>query len=100
VSYPAYYIVHCATGPVFCCDDHMQKLVGLQRFLGVHAHVETIADAGECGNCVNESRARTHDSGITHERRVVGHVSGWQEQMPTCVCGNPWPCSALSADKS
>ena len=30
---------------------------------------------------------------MKHERRVVGHVSGWQEQMHTCVCGNPWPCS-------
>lgn len=27
-----------------------------------------------------------------HERRVVGHLSGWKEQMSTCVCGKPWPC--------
>lgn len=27
-----------------------------------------------------------------HERRVVGHVSGRQEYMNTCVCGEPWPC--------
>jgi hypothetical protein len=27
-----------------------------------------------------------------HERRVVGHVSGWKEQMNTCVCGRDWPC--------
>lgn len=30
---------------------------------------------------------------MKHERRVVGHASGWQEQMDTCVCGKPWPCS-------
>jgi hypothetical protein len=30
---------------------------------------------------------------MKHERRVVGHVSGWQEQMDTCVCGQPWPCT-------
>lgn len=27
-----------------------------------------------------------------HERRVTGHVSGWQEQHNTCVCGEKWPC--------
>lgn len=28
---------------------------------------------------------------------IVGHVSGYQERMPTCVCGEPWPCAkALS----
>lgn len=32
---------------------------------------------------------------MKHERRVVGHVSGWQEQMNTCVCGKPWPCPDL-----
>lgn len=30
-----------------------------------------------------------------HERRAVGHVSGWQEQMDTCVCGKRWPCPEL-----
>lgn len=34
-----------------------------------------------------------------HEQRVVGHVSGRQEHMPTCVCGQPWPC-ALAARSS
>lgn len=29
---------------------------------------------------------------MKHERRVVQHVSGWREAMPTCVCGNAWPC--------
>jgi hypothetical protein len=33
---------------------------------------------------------------MKHERRVVGHVSGWQEQMATCVCGQPWPCQIPS----
>lgn len=35
-----------------------------------------------------------------HERRVVGHVSGWQEQMNTCVCGKPWPCAELSSTET
>lgn len=34
-------------------------------------------------------------TGALHERRVVGHVSGWKEQMRTCVCGKPWPCPDL-----
>lgn len=29
-----------------------------------------------------------------HERRVIGHASGWKEQMNTCVCGEKWPCLA------
>lgn len=32
------------------------------------------------------------DQSRTHERRVVGHLSGYQEQMSTCICGKPWPC--------
>lgn len=32
-----------------------------------------------------------------HERRVVGHASGWQEQMDTCVCGKPWPCASVAS---
>jgi hypothetical protein len=32
-------------------------------------------------------------SASAHVRRIVGHASGWQEQMDTCVCGKPWPCS-------
>jgi hypothetical protein len=31
-----------------------------------------------------------------HERRVVGHISGWKEQMATCVCGQTWPCPSLN----
>ena len=54
--FPAPYIVHTVQGPVFCCETHMRKLVGLQRFLGAHAHVETIADFGQCSNCVNEAK--------------------------------------------
>lgn len=40
--------------------------------------------------------ASTKQDSIRHERRVVGHASGWQEQMDTCVCGQPWPCSTSS----
>ncbi len=37
---------------------------------------------------------------MKHERRVVGHASGWKEQMNTCVCGKPWPCSELEQPSS
>lgn len=30
-----------------------------------------------------------------HEQRIVGHASGWKEQMDTCICGQPWPCSQV-----
>lgn len=56
--YPAEYIVHTVSGPVSCCESHMQKLVGLQRFLGAHAHVEHTADLGRCSNCENEAKKR------------------------------------------
>ena len=36
---------------------------------------------------------------IKHERRVVGHASGWKEQMDSCVCGNPWPCAKTLAQR-
>lgn len=39
---------------------------------------------------------RTSKQNTKHERRVVGHASGWKEQMDTCVCGKPWPCSEVS----
>lgn len=32
-----------------------------------------------------------------HERRVVGHASGWKEQMDTCACGRKWPCELARA---
>ena len=31
---------------------------------------------------------------MKHEQRVVQHVSGWCERMPTCVCGASWPCDS------
>lgn len=35
-----------------------------------------------------------------HERRIVGHASGWQEQMDTCICGKAWPCAeALTSNQ-
>jgi hypothetical protein len=36
---------------------------------------------------------------MKHERRVVGHVSGWKEQMNTCVCGKVWPCIDSYSDE-
>lgn len=49
--------------------------------------VEAIAAA------LNATQSKVGDG--EHKRRVVGHVSGWQEQMSTCVCGKPWPCPDL-----
>jgi hypothetical protein len=36
---------------------------------------------------------------VEHKQRVVGHASGWQECLPQCVCGKPWPCTASQAAK-
>jgi hypothetical protein len=41
---------------------------------------------------IETSRRSAHEPRDRHERRVVGHASGWQEQMDTCVCGQQWPC--------
>lgn len=29
---------------------------------------------------------------MKHEKRIVGHASGWQEFTGECVCGKQWPC--------
>lgn len=56
----------------------------------------TGAGSSPAGSSSNQE-ARGDKRGEGHERRVVGHASGWQEQMDTCVCGKPWPCpSAVS----
>lgn len=41
-------------------------------------------------------KAIEHDR--RHERRIVGHASGWKEQMDTCICGARWPCSGASPE--
>lgn len=37
---------------------------------------------------------------LKHEKRIVGHVSGWQEFTGQCVCGKPWPCPEVQAPLS
>jgi hypothetical protein len=37
---------------------------------------------------------------MKHEQRIVGHVSGRQEYMDTCVCGAAWPCAAMSGSET
>jgi hypothetical protein len=51
----------------------------------------------ECAEYVEGAKflRTTSQTAVRHERRVVGHVSGWQEQMDTCVCGLKWPCPTL-----
>jgi hypothetical protein len=48
------------------------------------------------------TRVRTHGfltaaDAQRHERRVVGHASGWKEHMDECVCGQKqWPCPSVT----
>lgn len=53
--FPATITVHCPSGPVNCCEDHAEKVVGLMRFLGVNVAQTTPPDGAQCGNCINEN---------------------------------------------
>lgn len=55
-DYPASCIVHWATGPVPCCDDHARALIGLGRFLGTHVAATSLTEPSQCTNCVNEAK--------------------------------------------
>ena len=55
--HPASFIVHWATGPVYCCMTHSKDLAALGSFLGQHLHVEPYMGGEEpCSNCVNEDK--------------------------------------------
>jgi len=57
VKFPAPYLAHWVTGPVACCEDHANKLVGLGKFMGSVIPVsENLDDSLECENCINESK--------------------------------------------
>ena len=57
IKYPAKYLVHWATGPVACCDNHAKQLVGLGKFMGSHIAVTNNEDNTlQCDNCINESK--------------------------------------------
>ena len=51
-----------------------------------------ITPKGLCARCGQQTEPNDGRA-ARHEQRIVGHVSGWQEHMPTCVCGKPWPCN-------
>lgn len=55
-AHPATRTVHWPTGPVRCCDDHAEKLVGLGRFMGTHVYAEPYSGEEPCSNCVNAAR--------------------------------------------
>ncbi len=57
IKYPATVIVHWATGPVPCCQNHANQLIGLGKFMGGHTVVTEGTDPdAECENCINEDK--------------------------------------------
>ena len=59
IKYPATMVVHWSTGPVNCCDEHGQQLIGLGNFLGTHIVATKLEKPAECSNCINEKKAKT-----------------------------------------
>lgn len=51
-------------------------------------------------NPMNTEKDEVSGRTAKHEQRVVGHIDGRQERMPTCVCGKPWPCDEVSGQKA
>lgn len=43
-------------GPVNCCTEHANALVGLGKVVGCHVAVTTLVGEYECDNCVNEAK--------------------------------------------
>lgn len=57
IKYPAPFVAHWATGPVNCCEEHANQLVGLGNFMGSHVAVTHSTDSdAECTNCINEEK--------------------------------------------
>ena len=56
VKYPATVVAHWPSGPVNCCIQHANSLVGLGKFMGCHVAVTTLVGEYECVNCVNENK--------------------------------------------
>jgi hypothetical protein len=44
-------IVHWPTGPVHCCIEHSQALLGIAWHLGTHVHAEPYFGDEPCANC-------------------------------------------------
>lgn len=55
-KYPAIADVHWSTGPVPCCEIHMQGLINLGNMLGVHVIATKLTEEKECTNCLNEHK--------------------------------------------
>jgi len=56
VKHPATVVVHWATGPVNCCEQHARELTALGGFLGRHTAVTAATEGAECSSCVNENK--------------------------------------------
>jgi hypothetical protein len=73
----------------------LRQRVQLANYQSLQASLMRLADRFEA----NLERALVGGvvpcDGIKHDRRTVGHVSGWKEQMETCVCGQKWPCPEI-----
>ena len=60
--FPALYLVHYPSGPVYCCEDHANKLKEIANIMGFHVGVEIhIGGNKECANCVNEAKSKNHE---------------------------------------
>lgn len=55
---PVTHIVHWASGPVPCCEEHAKKLVGLGNYLGSHIACTKPEEDNDytCVNCENEEK--------------------------------------------
>lgn len=56
IKYPATCIVHWASGPINCCQEHANQLIGIGRVLGSHVISTILLEPSECINCVNEAK--------------------------------------------
>lgn len=63
IKYPATCVVHWATGPVECCDEHARQLIGLGNMLGSHVVATKLSGKAECSNCVNEAKSAPSQEG-------------------------------------
>lgn len=100
----AYWICNCRhpRTPVYYADEMDRLRAGLQRIGELSAsYMPVVARLlrGESIEQIATAAPISSKTDVKHERRVVGHVSGWKEQMDTCVCGKPWPCPELESSK-
>lgn len=58
LKFPATRVVHWATGPVHCCEQHAKGLLVIGGILGGHTPVTPSDGLHECSNCVNEAKVK------------------------------------------